>query len=142
MLTPIAITKTADLNFGSFAVSASTAGTVIVDAADGRTFGGAGGASAVSTATGFVSASFDLSGVATATFSITLPTAPVTVTHTTVPANTMSVSAFVSNPATTGVLDASGLRTVKVGATLTVPAGQAAGTYTHATGLPVTVAYN
>lgn len=139
VIAPIAITKVDDLNFGSFAADNGTAGTVVISTAGVRSF--TGGASAVSSGTGTVTdASFNVTGEGTSTFSISLPTT-VTLTHTTVPANTMSVGSFVSNPASTGTLTA-GAATVTVGATLTVPAGQATGTYTNASGLPVTVAYN
>lgn len=137
---PIAIAKSADLNFGSFAVDDTTSGTVAV-ATDGiRTFGG--GATDVSSGAGTVSAaSFNVTGEGTSTFSITVPTT-VTLTRTAAGATeTMSVGTFVSNPATTGSLTA-GSATVAVGATLSVAAGQVAGVYANVSGLPVTVAYN
>lgn len=139
---PIAITKGADLNFGSFAPDDTTSGTVVVSTAGGRTFGG--GASAISSGTGTVAAaSFNVTGEGTASFSITLPTAAVTLTHTTITTAppTMSVGTFLSNPSGTGAL-VTGAKTVTVGATLTVAANQATGIYANTTGLPVTVAYN
>lgn len=139
VLTPIAISKTADLNFGSFAADTETAGTVVIAAAGTRTF--TGGASAVSTGTGTVAAaSFNVTGEGTASFSVTLPSSAVTLTHTNT-TTTMSVGTFVSNPSGTGALVA-GAKTVTVGATLTVAAAQLAGVYANASGLPVTVAYN
>lgn len=139
VLTPIAITKTADLNFGSFAADANEAGTVVIAAAGTRTF--TGGASAVSTGTGTVAAaSFNVTGEGAATFSITLPSSAVTLTHTDT-ITTMSAGTFVSNPSGTGALVA-GAKTVTVGATLTVAAAQLSGVYANASGLPVTVAYN
>ena len=135
---PIAIAKNTDLNFGSFAADNDASGTVVVSTADGRTF--TGGTSAVSSGAGTVSsASFSVTGEGTSTFSITLPTT-VTLTHTNL-TDTMSVGTFASNPSGTGTLSA-GAATVKVGATLSVAAGQAAGVYANASGLPVTVAYN
>jgi hypothetical protein len=53
----------------------------------------------------------------------------------------MTVGSFTSNPTPTGTLTA-GTQDVFVGATLNVAAGQAAGVYTNATGLVVTVNYN
>lgn len=139
VLTPISISKTADLNFGSFAADAAQAGTVVVATNGGRTF--TGGTSAVSSGAGAVSAaSFNIAGQDTATFSITLPSSSVTLTRAT-GTETMSVGTFVSDPATTGTLTA-GAATVAVGATLSVAAGQVAGTYANASGLPVIVAYN
>ena len=138
VVTPIAISKTADLNFGSFAADANEAGTVVVAANGTRTF--TGGADNISTTNGtLAAASFTVTGEGAATFSIALP-GSVNVTHTDT-TTTMSVGTFVSNPATTGTLS-SGTATVTVGATLTVAAGQLAGVYAHAAGLPVTVAYN
>jgi hypothetical protein len=138
VVAPIAITKSADLNFGSFAADNTTAGTVVVATGGARTF--TGGASAVSNGAGTVTAaSFDVTGEGASTFSITLP-GTVTLTHTNT-TDTMSVGTFASNPATTGTLT-TGAATVAVGATLTVAAGQASGVYANLSGLPVTVAYN
>lgn len=140
ILAPIAITKTTDLNFGSFAADAVGGGTVIVTPASDREFSGK--TSAVSTGAGTVTAAaFNVTGEGVATYSITLPAA-VTITHTN-ETDSMSVATFVSNPAATGGGTLTGgAQTVNVGATLTVAAGQLAGVYSHATGLPVTVAYN
>lgn len=138
VVAPIAITKTADLNFGSFAADDNTTGTVVLSTAGTRTF--TGGTSAVSSAAGtLTAASFNVTGEGTSTFSITLPST-VTLTRT-AGTETMSVGTFASNPSGTGTLTA-GAATVKVGATLTVAAGQVVGAYANATGLPVTVAYN
>jgi len=54
----------------------------------------------------------------------------------------MTVNDFTSSPSATGALDGTGAQTLTVGATLVVSAGQAAGTYANATGVPVTVNYN
>jgi hypothetical protein len=54
----------------------------------------------------------------------------------------MVVDNFTSFPATTGTLDALGVQTVNVGATLNVDASQAPGTYTSAVPFEVTVNYN
>lgn len=139
VLAPIAISKTADLNFGSFAADSNETGTVVIATGGARTF--TGGVSAVSTGAGTVTAaSFSVTGEGAATFSITLPSSNVTLTHTNA-TDTMSVAAFVSDPSESGALIA-GAKTVNVGATLSVGAAQLAGTYANATGLPVTVAYN
>lgn len=140
VVAPIAITKSADLNFGSFAADDTTAGTVVVATGGTRTF--TGGASAVSSGAGTVTAaSFSVTGEGTSTFSIALPTT-VTLTRTATGATeTMSVGTFASNPSATGTLTA-GAATVAVGATLSVAAAQVPGIYANTTGLPVTVAYN
>ncbi len=54
----------------------------------------------------------------------------------------MGVNAFTSYPSATGTLDSKGNETLTVGATLSVAAAQAAGTYTDKAGVPVTVNYN
>ncbi len=139
VLIPIGISKTADLNFGSFAVHASTAGTVVVTA---------GGVRSVTAGVGLLggnadpvtAASFDVTGEASATYTISLPTT-VTVTKSGGGA-TMTVNTFTSSPSATGTLNASGQQTVGVGATLNVAGGQTAGVYSIANGLSVTVAYN
>jgi len=53
-----------------------------------------------------------------------------------------TVGTFVSTPAATGALSAGGTQTVLVGATLNLSAATAAGSYTNAAGLTVTVNYN
>lgn len=139
VLTPIAISKTTDLNFGSFAADASETGTVVLATGGTRSF--TGGTSAVSTGAGTVTAaSFTVTGEGAATFSITLPSSAVTLTRA-AGMETMSVDAFVSDPSGTGTLE-NGTKIVNVGATLNVGAAQVAGSYENAAGLPVTVAYN
>jgi hypothetical protein len=83
-------------------------------------------------------ASFTVTGEGNSTYSITLPSSAITLTS---PSGTMSVQNFVSTPSNTGTLS-SGTQEIKVGATLNVSAAQAAGTYTNASGLFVTVNYN
>ncbi|WP_343667966.1 DUF4402 domain-containing protein [Chitinophaga sp.] len=140
IVTPIAISKTTDMNFGRVAVT-STAGTVVLAAAGTRsTTGGVtlpstGGTSDVSPAV------FAVSGTANYTYAITLPSSDVTITDGT---NTMTVNTFTSSPtvASGGTLDASGDQNLRVGATLHVSANQAAGVYTTSTPFTVTVNYN
>jgi hypothetical protein len=139
IITPISITKTIDLNFGNIAVSATTGGTVILDAAGTRTTGGAGGVTLPATTGTVAAASFDVAGAASFTYAITLPSSPVAITS---GSNSMDVTSFVSSPSLTGTLSTSGTQTLTVGASLAVAAGQAPGNYTNATGIPVTVNYN
>ena len=135
IITPIAITKTVDLNFGNIA-ALTTQATVTVNPAGTRS---SSNALSLPTATpGTISAaSFTVTGLADATYSIVLPSA----FNVTSGGNTMEVKDFTSTPTPTGLLTA-GTQTLTVGASLTVGANQAAGTYTNANALSVTVAYN
>jgi len=136
IITPIAIEKKVDMSFGNVSVSA-TGGTVILATNSTRTK--TGGVTLPIVAGTVTSAKFTVTGLGTSTYSISLPTSDITLsdgaTH------TMTVGTFVSNPATTGTL-ASGTQDVYVGGTLAVGALQAAGTYTNASDLFVTVNYN
>ncbi len=135
IITPIAITKTTDMNFGNVAVSPTLAGTVQLATTSART---AGGGATLPAVTGTVSAAkFNVTGLAGSTYSISLP-ASITLTN---GGNTMTVNAFTSTPTPTGTLTG-GTQDILVGATLNVSAAQAAGLYTNATGLVVTVNYN
>ncbi len=132
IVTPIAIAKVTDLNFGDV-VSSGAAGTVIVTPAGVRS---AGGGATLGNGGSVAAASFTVSGQGSATYAITLP-ASATVTS---GANNMTVDTFTSNPSGTGALSAGGSQTLNVGATLQVGASQATGTYTGS--FNVTVAYN
>ena len=139
IITPISISKTVDMDFGNIAVSASTGGTVDLATTGARTTGGAGGTTLPSTTGTVAAAEFAVSGEASFTYAITLPTSA---TLSDGSGNTMTVGSFVSNPSATGTLSTGGTQTLLVGATLTVGAAQVAGTYTNSTGVPVTVNYN
>ena len=137
IVTPIAISKTADMNFGNVAVHAINPGTVAMSAAAVRSI--TGGVTLPAT-TGTVSAaSFTVSGQGNYTYAITLPSTTVTIAN---GAITMDVHSFTSSPSSTGTLSAGGTDILTVGATLDVAGGQAAGTYTSATPFSVTVNYN
>jgi len=134
VITPISISKTVDMNFGSIA-SSSSLGTVVL--ATDNTRSKTGGVTLPAVAGTVTSAQFTVNGLGTSSFSITLPT-----TYTiTSGVNTMSIDAFTSTPSGSGSL-VGGTQTVKVGATLHVAASQLAGAYTNATGFPVVVNYN
>ena len=139
IITPITIVKNVDMNFGNVAVSASLAGTVVLLPAGTRSTGGAGGVTLPSTTGTVAGADFTVSGQASYTYAITLPTSA---TLTDGGSHTMTVNTFTSTPATTGTLSTGGTQDLKVGATLNVTAAQASGTYTNASGVPVTVNYN
>ena len=137
IVSPIAISKTVDMNFGNVAVSAE-AGTVVLTPAGTRPTI-TGGVTLPATTGTVAAASFTVTGAAGYTYAITLPS-----THTvTSGANNMTVDAFVSTPtvAAGGVLT-SGSQTLLVGATLNVSGSQAAGTYTSAVLSPFTVTVN
>jgi len=136
IVTPIAIAKTVDMDFGNVAVSA-TPGTVVLTPAGARSV--TGGVSLPATTGTVTAASFDITGEANFTYSITLPAAATTITS---GANTMDVDTWTSTPTPTGTLDGTGAQTLTVGATLNVAAGQPAGTYVSGTPFTVTVNYN
>ena len=134
IITPIAIAKNVDMNFGNVAVGATLGSVVLTPAGTRSIIGGVTLPAANGTVT---AAQFTVSGLGTSTFSISLPS-----TYTiTSGVNTMNIDTFTSTPSGSGTLVA-GTLIVKVGATLDVAASQPAGTYTNGTGFPVTVNYN
>ncbi len=136
IVTPINIANATDMNFGNIAVIA-TGGTVILTPAGTRSITGDVTLPAV---TGTVTAAtFDVTGQANFTYSITLPASPaedVTITNGT---DNMTVSTFTSTPSGIGTLDGTGAQTLSVGATLNVVGGESSGVYT---GGPFTVTVN
>lgn len=137
IVTPISITEVVNMNFGNVAVQTATGGTVVMTPAGVRS--ATGGVTLPVTNGTVTAASFTVSGQATYTYAITLPSTALTITS---GANTMTVSAFTSTPSATGTLSAGGTQTLNVGATLNVAAAQPAGVYVSATPFNVTVNYN
>lgn len=140
LIAPISISKVADMNFGTIA-SSGTAGTVVLGYTDNASV--TGGVSSPNGGAGATTASFNVTGEGTNSFSVAVPT---TITLSDGGANTLSVTGISADSDVQGTLVA-GTSTIKVGATLTVPAGAPAGTYTNtstdvATALYVTVNYN
>ena len=136
IVSPIAISKTVDMNFGNVAASAAL-GTVVLTPAGARST--TGGVTLPSTVGTVTAASFTVTGTPGYTYAITLPAVALTITS---GAPSMTVDTWTSNPTPTGTLVA-GSSTLTVGATLYVGANQAAGVY----GIPaqtftVTVNYN
>ena len=127
---PIAITKTADLAFGTVVPSAS-AGTVTVGTSNDRTV--AGGVAALGGTV--TSAAYTVTGYGNSAYTITLP-ASVSLSG---PGTAMTASSFVSSVGGSASLS-SGTGGFSVGATLSVGANQAAGAYSGT--FDVTVAYN
>lgn len=136
VITPISISKIADMNFGNLAVQTATGGTVILAPAGTRT--STSGVTLPFTVGTVTAAAFTVAGSGVSTYSITLPNS-VTLTHSG-GVQTMSAGTFTSNPAVTGTLS-SGTENISVGATLTVAAAQLAGVYTSGN-FNVTVNYN
>ncbi len=135
IITPIAIAQVADLNFGNIVAGTAT-GTVTVDTGGNRT--SSTGITLPNATLGTVNAAeFTVTGLADATYAITLPGS---IDISTTGGETMTVTGFTSNPSGTGTLAANGEQTLSVGATLNVGENQAAGDYTGT--FNVTVAYN
>jgi hypothetical protein len=138
LVTPIAISKTTDMHFGTVAAS-STLGTVVLDHSNG--VAPSGGASIPTGGLTPTTAVFHITGQGTSGFSIAIPGSPITLSN---GVQTMTVSDFTCDEGTSAVL-IGGALDIYVGATLNVAANQAAGTYTKVgslTGLFVTVNYN
>ena len=133
IVSPLQITKTADLKFGNIAAGPS-AGTVDMAISDVRT--AAGGVTLISAGNVSNAAAFDIIGYPDATFTISLPSSISIASG----ANAMQVDNFVSSLGATSALDALGESALKVGATLNVDANQPVGLYTGS--FDVTVAYN
>lgn len=134
LVTPISITKSIDMDFGTLAASA-TAGTVVLDTANTRTItGGASLHGGTPTA-----AVFNVTGEPNTGFDITIPTTDITLTDGS--SNNLILNGLVTLGASS-TLDATGSKDIKVGATLNLPANAVAGTYTNASDLFVTVNYN
>jgi len=140
LVTPISISKTTDMHFGTVA-SSGTAGTVVLDYADGRT--ATGGASLPAGSTTQTTAVFAVTGEGNSGFAISIPGSPITLTGSV--SGTMTVGSFVCDGGASTTLT-SGSKTLKVKATLNVPANTVAGTYSNAlansSALFVTVNYN
>ena len=129
---PITLTKSQDLNFGSFTADSASAGTVSISAASVR--GSTGGVVLLNSGTTPGAAIFSLNGDSAATFTLTVPSSATLTSG----ANTMTVALSNDAPSTlTG-----SAQTFHVYGALTVAANQVAGTYTNAAAIPITATYN
>ena len=138
VITPIKITKDVDMNFGNL-VATADGGPIVLPTTGART---GDAAILLGTQNGTVTAaSFTVTGETGFTYAITLPAASFDVKNSDTTPATMAVGTFVSSPDATGVLTL-GTQTLIVGATITLGAAQAAGDYTNATDMIVTVFYN
>lgn len=141
VVAPIAITKSVDLVFGSFYPGA-TSGTVDVNTNGTRTV--TGGALAASGGATPTAAKFDLTGLASATYTIAYSTG-VTLTG---PGAAMALTQVsdltgaggATTLVATGALSAGGTQSLYIGGSLAVGANQVAGAYTGS--ISATVNYN
>ena len=137
IITPLAIAKNTDMNFGNVGVNASL-GTVVLTPASTRS--ATGGVSVTAAMGGTVTAAkFTVTGQGNYTYAITLPSGATTLSSGSSP--DMTVDNWTSTPTPTGTLS-SGTQDLYVGGTLHVAASQPAGTYLSATPFIVTVNYN
>lgn len=137
IITPISLTKTADMSFGNIAVG-TTGGTVVLTPAGARS--ATDGVTLPTVGPGTVTAAaFTVTGQGANTFTITLPSS--NTIRIGAAGATMTVDNFSSTPSGIGTLS-SGTLGITIGATLNVGASQAAGTYTSVTPFDVTVNYN
>jgi hypothetical protein len=127
VITPIAVTKAADLAFGKFAAGAG--GSVTVNTGGVRSQSGVVGVGGTAS-----TASFSITGEANATYAISFTGSS---TELTSGANKMPLALFsdltgagaTSGNVLTGQLSAGGTQVLYVGGTLTVAANQAGGSY-------------
>ena len=144
VVAPITIAKITDLNFGSFYPS-GTSGTVDVNTNGARIV--TGGVLAAASGATPTAAKFDVTGAASATYTIGY-TSAVTLTSVTpgnVPMALTQISDLSGGGAATtlvatGTLSAGGIQTIFIGGNLAVAANQGAGVYTGT--ISATVAYN
>lgn len=135
VVTPIAISKSLDLNFGN--VAASNAGTVELMPSGIRI--STGGVTFQADIGNVAAATFIVTGGVNYTYSVTLPSGVTTIDDN---ANhTMTVSGWTSNFGFNGTLT-EGTSTLYVGATLNVGASQVPGVYNSDTPFDVIVNYN
>lgn len=129
--TPIAISQTAALDFGSVSASAAAGTAVLSTTGTLSVTGGVGALGGVPSA-----AAFNVSGQAGAAYAITLPTSASLASG----ANSMTITGFSHNAGLTPALTAGSASNFNVGATLNIAAGQIAGAYSGT--YAVTVNYN
>ena len=136
IITPIGISKNADMNFGNLSVG-SSGGFVVLDPTGSRN---PTGSVVLPSTTGTVTAaSFTIQGTPNYSFSITLPASDVTQASN---VYLMTAGAFTSNPGPTGMLNGNGQQTLTIGATLTVSGNQEPGDYITPSPFNIIVNYN
>jgi hypothetical protein len=133
IIVPIQLANSNSLDFGTISTSA-TAGTVTLTPAGASSI--TGGVTLLNSTK--TAASFTVTGLASATYTVTLPAAAATLTDVESSTYTMTVDAWANS--TAGTLSSLGTQDFTVGGTLHVGASQGAGTYKGT--FNVTVAYN
>jgi len=142
IITPIAITETSSLHFGTMAVLAGTGGTCVLSTQGVRT--ATDGVNLSVQSPGATNAAYNVSGAVNTTYAITLPST-ITVNEST-SGSSMTINSILARTASagadglTGTLSADGTDSFTVGGTLNVTAGQSTGLYSGT--FDVTVAYN
>ena len=143
IVTPLTISETASLHFGTMAVLAGTGGTCVLSTQGVRSQSGGVNLSAQTPMAS--NAGYNVSGAVNTSYAITLP-ASITVTETVSSSATMIISNLEARTSSaganglTGTLSAGGTDSFTVGGTLNVASGQVTGLYTGS--FDVTVAYN
>jgi hypothetical protein len=143
IVTPIAISETSSLHFGTMAVLAGTGGTCVLSTQGVRSQ--TGGVNLSVQTPSASNAAYNVSGAINTTYAITLP-ASITVTESLLNTATMVIDGLKARPASagqdvlTGTLSNSGTDSFTIGGTLNVAGGQVTGLYTGS--FDVTVAYN
>ena len=139
IITPIAITKVADMNFGDISTN-GTDGTVVLINGSANTRTATGGVSFSAATPGTVtSAQFTVTGKADYGYSISIP-ATITLKQADNSA-VMEVTDIKNSVGANGTLTG-GTQDIFVGGTLILVGAQLAGVYTNTTDLKVTVNYN
>ena len=135
IVSPISITKVQDMDFGNVSVESGVGAVTLSASTKSRQASG----NAILMDGGNVSfASFRVRGNSGSSFSITLPSSPITVSN---GEKNMTVSDFTSTPSTSAILT-DGTKEILVGATLQLKGDQSLGLYASASDFPVTVNYN
>lgn len=134
IISAISITKMQDMNFGTITAAGQGSVTLSPITNNRQTSGNVetNNGGTVSLAT------FVVSGNTGASFTISLPASPITISN---GESTMTVSDFVSSPPLTATLP-DGTQKVSVGATLHIGDNQPVGLYKSTTPFQVTVNYN
>jgi hypothetical protein len=138
IVAPILITNGTVMNFGNVA-NGATAGTVVLDLANGRTT--TGGVTLPPITGTVTSAVFTITGQPLWAYTLTLPAGVTTIDDGLL--HTMTVDTWSSNIAAGAqTIPGGGSQTLTIGATLHVGASQTPGAYISATPFSVTVQYN
>ena len=149
IVSPITVSQTDNMVFGNIPIPSSTpAGATNVAAATGSVAGvitQTGGGTLSQTTSSTATATFNVSGQASAAYNVTLPSTVVTLTN---GSDVMTASTFTSTSSsaatqsTTSELSSNGADVVKVGASLNLNARQQGGVYLAADPFTVTINYN